>query len=1015
MSSVTAPARVFCTAVLGLLLCASSLLVSFSGPVAVASASAPAPSASNCQNTSPLGMPGTWTCSFDDEFSGTSLDTTKWTPQLTANSGYTTGTTSGWPCYVNNPNTISESGGYLHLSVVQEASPVSCAGGYSTPFEAGMVTTDHQFDQTYGAFEVNAELPASTVKGLQETFWLYPQTLTYGAWPHSGEIDFAEFYSQYPTLDVPYIHYSEAASGDASVTAYNCTINQGQFNTYGIDWQPGTLTIYLNGNVCLVDHPNPATPLTSPEPFNDPFFLALTQALGSTTDAYVAGTTQLPATTLVNSVRAWTANTTTYGVTYDANGATGGSAPADASSPYDNGATVSVLGNTGNLVNTGYSFVDWNTAANGSGTSYAPGTTFSMPSAGVTLYAIWTANTYGVTYSSNGATGVGNVPVDSTSYAAGATVSVLGNTGNLVNTGYSFVDWNTTADGSGTSYAPGTTFSMPSAGVTLYAIWTANTYGVTYDSNGSTGVGNVPVDSTSYAAGATVSVLGAGTLNRTGFSFVDWNTAANGSGSSYAPGGTFSMPVAGVTLYAIWSANTYAVTYNANSSTGGTPADTSSPYDSGDTVNVLGAGTLTRTGYSFVDWNTAADGSGSSYAPGGTFSMPAADVTLYAIWTANTYGVTYAGNGATGVGNVPVDSNSYVAGTTVSVLGNTGNLVNTGYSFVDWNTAANGSGTSYVPEGTFSMPSAGVTLYAIWTANTYGVTYSSNGATGNVPVDSTSYAAGATVSVLGNTGNLVNTGYSFVDWNTAANGSGTSYVAGGTFSMPAAGVTLYAIWTANILPEKTTTGLTMSKTSVIYGAETAETFTVTVTGQSGDGSPQGTLTLYNSSTKLCSQTLVSKSTDSATATCSLTSTGLPVGSYSNVFATYTPSTTSSSNAGYTYTASTSTPATPLSVSRDTTTTKVSESPTNVTRSDSSVVFTVGVTTHNGEAVPNGEKVTAKVGPATCTVTLNAGAGTCTIAKSALSKGSTSVSALYGGDANLGGSSGTSATKLTVSS
>ena len=53
-------------------------------------------------------------------------------------------------------------------------------------------------------------------------------------------------------------------------------VDQGAFNTYGIDWQPGTLTIYLNGNVSLVDHPNPAAPLTSPEPFNDPFFLALT-------------------------------------------------------------------------------------------------------------------------------------------------------------------------------------------------------------------------------------------------------------------------------------------------------------------------------------------------------------------------------------------------------------------------------------------------------------------------------------------------------------------------------------------------------------------------------------------------------------------------------------------------------------------------------------------------------------------------------------------------------------------
>jgi uncharacterized protein YfaP (DUF2135 family) len=192
--------------------------------------------------------------------------------------------------------------------------------------------------------------------------------------------------------------------------------------------------------------------------------------------------------------------------------------------------------------------------------------------------------------------------------------------------------------------------------------------------------------------------------------------------------------------------------------------------------------------------------------------------------------------------------------------------------------------------------------------------------------------------------------------------------------------------------------------------------TVTVTGQSGDGYPEGTLTVYKSSTQLCTRTLVEKTTDGATATCSLSAIALPVGSYSNVFATYTPSATSSSNTGYGYTASTSTPAMRLSVAKDTTTTKVAVSPTTVTHLDeSAAILTVSVTTHNGEAVPNGNVATVKVGSATCSVTLNAGTGPCTIAKSALSPGSYSVSATYSGDANLAGSSGTSATRLTVKS
>ena len=75
-----------------------------------------------------------------------------------------------------------------------------------------------------------------------------------------------------------------------------------------------------------------------------------------------------------------------------------------------------------------------------------------------------------VRYDSNGATG-GTVPVDSNSYAEGETVTVLGNTGDLAKPGYILGDWNTKADGTGTSYVVGSTFVMGSANVTLYAKW----------------------------------------------------------------------------------------------------------------------------------------------------------------------------------------------------------------------------------------------------------------------------------------------------------------------------------------------------------------------------------------------------------------------------------------------------------------------------------------------------------------------------------------------------------------
>lgn len=157
------------------------------------------------------------------------------------------------------------------------------------------------------------------------------------------------------------------------------------------------------------------------------------------------------------------------------------------------------------------------------------------------------------------------------------------------------------------------------------------------------------------------------------------------------------------------------VSYNGNGSDGGAvPTDGSSPYTYNATVTTLGAGTMTRTGYSFQYWNTAADGSGTTYNSGDTFTIQN-HTTLYAKWLAvGSYTLTYHGNGNTG-GSVPVDAGSPYNGTsTVTVAGNTGSLVKTSYTFSGWNTAANGSGTNYDPAATFTI-NANTTLYARWT------------------------------------------------------------------------------------------------------------------------------------------------------------------------------------------------------------------------------------------------------------------------------------------------------------
>ena len=90
-----------------------------------------------------------------------------------------------------------------------------------------------------------------------------------------------------------------------------------------------------------------------------------------------------------------------------------------------------------------------------------------------------------------------------------------------------------------------------------------------------------------------------------------------------------------------------------------------------------------------------------------------------------TYNVTYYGNGNTG-GAVPIDGNAYASGASINVLGNAGNLVNSGYSFTGWNTVANGTGTSYSVGATFPIVS-NVELYAQWTTTTLSLNINING------------------------------------------------------------------------------------------------------------------------------------------------------------------------------------------------------------------------------------------------------------------------------------------------
>ena len=600
----------------------------------------------------------------------------------------------------------------------------------------------------------------------------------------------------------------------------------------------------------------------------------------------------------------WSPNT--YVVTYNANGGNG--APATTSQNFTFGGTALVPSAIGTLSRNGYTFGGWSVTAVASGTIYSnpndtvAGTTTKTysPTASITLYAKWSANSYTLSYNGNGGSTSSSVSI-----TAGTPVT-LATTGGT-RTGYTLQGWNTAADGSGTSLAGGTSQTYYS-NMTLYALWRpaspgaptvstlvsgnttvtatvtgaaasgttvgpANSFSVqAFDSTGTTAISGktctvlasasplscvingltngtaykfkaTAINTTSSATGAASSTsatpapfvvtysLNGGTLatttanytlgtplilplpTKSGNTFTGWNNPSNTSvgvdGSSYSPTAT-------ITLTAQWSPATYTITYNGNGADGGTVAAAGS-FTFGNSYSIAAKGTMTKSGYTFAGWTTASNGTGTLYAnatdsvasSAATYTA-ANNLTVYAKWTPQVYVVTYNANGATGSPSRATDSFTF-GSTPLSLPDKTG-MTYAGYTFVGWSETTSGAAVvnPYSPTQTR-------TLYAIWAGISYSVSYNANGGTGSV-ADAT-FTTGSAGITLNDGSSLSRTGYTFGGWKNVA---GTT-VSGSAYS-PTDNVTVYAIWTPKTIAVTydkgiaTTTTAFPSNTTVAFGA-----------------------------------------------------------------------------------------------------------------------------------------------------------------------------------------------------
>ena len=153
---------------------------------------------------------------------------------------------------------------------------------------------------------------------------------------------------------------------------------------------------------------------------------------------------------------------------------------------------------------------------------------------------------------------------------------------------------------------------------------------LTYNANGGEGATNPATG----AAGESETVA-ENVFTRNNYTFTGWNTQADGKGTAYKPGDSFTLTDKDTVLYAQWSKNAppqVNVSYDAN---GGTGTMKSITGDVGSKI-VIEQNGFARGGYTFTGWNTQADGKGTAYKAGDSFTLTDKDTVLYAQWSKNS-------------------------------------------------------------------------------------------------------------------------------------------------------------------------------------------------------------------------------------------------------------------------------------------------------------------------------------------------------------------------------------------
>jgi hypothetical protein len=297
----------------------------------------------------------------------------------------------------------------------------------------------------------------------------------------------------------------------------------------------------------------------------------------------------------------------------------------------------------------GYTFAGW-----------SPALPQTMPASNLDVEALWTINSYNVTFDT-----VGGEVIQALTVVFNEAFTLP----TPVRTGYTFKGFVETKP-----------TTMPASNLVFTATWDINQYTITFDTNGGSVINPITLD-------YDLAVTSPSNPTRVGYTFKNWSVDI-----------PERMPAESITITATWDINQYTITFDTNGGSVINPITLD--YD----LAVTSPSNPTRVGYTFKNWSVDIPE-----------RMPAESITITATWEINQYTITFNTNGGTLVAPITLDFGSAI--TTPS------NPTRLGYTFKSWSTS--------IPQ---TMPGENITISATWDINAYTITFNTNGGTTMNPI-----------------------------------------------------------------------------------------------------------------------------------------------------------------------------------------------------------------------------------------------------------------------------------------